>query len=219
MELSPVLTMIFGALLIGIGGHLSAITPKLWQGMIIKSNPRILAVILGLLGIALVGGGGTLTTYSWNEIDRADEKKAIIISVANEWYYNQYLYKKSTLFTEDPVSLRSYNFYPRFSNEKIRIALMSSLFSLSDSLDHSLLSILAKMERIIYKTNNRLQVTDDYSKTTTDRDSVADRRSYALKSTGLELFTNNQEILGEFIKSSYPWALPDSAFVAMLEEM
>lgn len=174
--------------------------------MIIKSNPRILAVILGLLGITLVGGGGALTTYAWNEFDRADSKKAIIISVAKEWTFNQNLYGTNPLLMGDSASLRGYEFYPRFSDQAIRSALMSSLFDMTDSLDNKLLAVLWKVKRVIDDTNNRLQVTDNYSLNNLDRESVAERRRIVLESGRLKWFVNNQATLGEFLKVNYSWA-------------
>jgi len=186
--------------------------------MIVKSYSRSFAVILGLLGITLVGGGGALTTYAWNEFDRADSKKAIIISVAKEWTFNQNLYGTNPLLMGDSASLRGYEFYPRFSDPAIRSALMSSLFDMTDSLDNKLLAVLWKMNRVIYDTNNRLQVTDNYSLNNLDRESVAERRRIVIESGRLKWFVNNQETLGEFIKSSYPWALTDSVEIAPAQE-
>lgn len=217
MELSPVLTMIFGALLIGIGGHLSAITPKLWQGMIIKSNPRILAVILGLLGIALVGGGGALTTYAWNEFDHADEKEAIIISVSKELEHNAYLFRESNLFSSDAILLEGLDFYPRFQNDAMQYALVSELFDVSDSLEKEWLSDLRATAFIVYDMNSRLQVIDDIRIRITDKEELAKKKQEVNDSEMLQDFMDGHNRMVESLKSIYPWVLTGSVEILLTQ--
>ena len=207
--------MIFGALLIGIGGHLSAITPKLWQGMILKSNPRILAVILGLLGITLVGGGGALTTYAWNKFDRADAKKAIVISVSKELGYNARKYNENNLFSNDSVLLEGWAFYPRFRNEAMQYALMPSLFDISDSLDNAWLNKLRETDLIIYDMNMRLQVIDNLRLKNPDNKLLAEKRRMVNDSDILQDFKDDHNRLVKLIKSNYPWALTDSVDITL----
>jgi len=218
MNFNIFLLLSLAALAIGIGGASSTFAFRYWESRQVKSKARTKSISLALLGVLLIGFGGNLSTYSWKVYDNESAKREITISVVNEWNYNQDLFKTSTLFSEDSASLRSYNFYPRFSNEAIRFALMSSLFDLSDSLDNRFLAILWKMERVIYDTNNRLQVTDNYSLNTLDRESVAERRRHVLESIRLKWFVNNQATLGEFLKSNYPWALTDSADITLTEK-
>lgn len=215
MELSPVLTMIFGALLIGIGGHLSAITPKLWQGMIVKSYSRSFAVILGLLGITLVGGGGALTTYAWNEFDRADVKKEIIISVSKELEHNAYLYNGNNLLSSDSILVEGWDFFPQFRNEAIQYALVSSLFDISDSLDNKWLSKLRETDLVIYDINFRLRAIDNERLKTKDYKWSFEKRQSVNNSEMLQEFIDDHNRLVKLIKSNYLWALTGSVDITL----
>lgn len=210
MEFHSILLFASGALLIGAGALFSTNVSKKWKSSFVNKNAKRHAAIYALLGIILVGFGGFLTAYGWKVFDNRADKKAIITSVAKEWIFNQSLFDLNPLLQGDSASLRGYEFYPRFSDQSIRFALMSSLFDLSDSLDKRLFIILWKSERVIYVTNSRLQVTDNYSLITPDRESVAERRLHVIESKGLQWFVNNQATLGEFLKSNYPWAFSRS---------
>jgi hypothetical protein len=128
----------------------------------IDVNFIIVTTIVGLLsvavGLVLVGFGGTLTTFGWNQLDNASKKNALIVSLAREWLLNElYTIRPPMSFdANDPKLGKEHFMYPQFRTSAQDRILTSELFDLRSREDKELLVAVVCYEQIIKDFNTQL---------------------------------------------------------------
>lgn len=207
MNLDTVLLLTSGTLIIGLEGAISTFAYKLWEARGVKANAFSKTIVFLVLGALLIGIGGTLSTYGWKVQSNAAEKRAIVISVAKEWMFNSLLHNTNKYLLMDSTAMTSYGFNPRFKSDALSFALYSHLFSSDDSTDAEFLSVLTAVEQNIYRVNVKLNLTDNLSFATLDREKVAKHRLHVVESEGMKEYLTIHAQLGEYLKTNFPWAM------------
>lgn len=192
---------LFGSLTIGIGGVLATYGIRLLG----KSGKTRSAFFITLSAI-VIGFGGFTTSYGWKLKDRSDNKRALIYSVARELDYNTQLIYKNHLFTKDSTRLSSIGlFYPRFTSGAAMAGLLSGVFNSEDEKDSSMQHLLSEIIIRTYDVNRRLEVSDNFSLSESDRERVMEHRLLVQRSVRLKWYLNLHNELDSFLIVNYTW--------------
>jgi hypothetical protein len=167
-QFSGWLNAILGIILVSLGAFLvsggwALISERKSIRELIKKCFR--ADVLGLLfiGSILIGIGSTLTTFGWNQLNSASQKKALIVALAREWLLNEFdtLGEPMTFDANDPNLGIQHFMYPHFRTSAQDHILTSELFDLRDRRDNKLLLAVILYKDMIVSFNTLLDLENE----------------------------------------------------------
>jgi hypothetical protein len=146
-----------GALVVSGGLALIGECKSFWELMKKCLRAKVIVLLL-LVGSALVGLGGTLTTLGWNKLDNASQKRALIVGLAREWMLNELdtLGPPMSFDPNDPKLGKEHFMYPQFRTSAQDSILTSALFYMTNRKDNELLLAVTHYAHIIRSFNTQL---------------------------------------------------------------
>jgi hypothetical protein len=167
--------------------------------------------LLVIVGAAVIGVGGVLTTLGWNKLSSRSQMMNLLMAIAHEWEINNTLLYMEPLFnSDDDAILMSRCLYPRFKRSAMNNALTSGLFHPSVDDAKRFLRTIADYETVVADVNARLDVSDNLATTSENVVKIGEHRRHLQTSRGFTDFKKQHQKLYELLKTNYPLALKDA---------
>jgi len=197
------LFIIGGGLIIGLAGIFATYG---WNNLN-RSKHKLKCWLLIVGGGLFITIGGICATNGWNLLDRHKQKKTLIVGITHEWEINEKLRNDPLFMASEDAVLKSWLLYPRFKRSALNSVLTSGLFNSKIPRERSILIATANYETTIADVNSRLESSDNFVLSTSDKEAIKKHRLNIPKSEGFQSFVEKHKLFYELIERDYKWAL------------